>query len=174
MICLWYFYEMLDHVTQHFVEYRGCVSTKVHATWSCAVTWLRDSSLYKPFLCTDVSTAMDSKYDSFSNKHLITTIHVGETGSSCYNFHIFKHIMQTKRARLIIFFHKTRLIPLLIKISESFEIQANILEILRNKQGQKIVTTYPKVGVSCYSTWGKLLHLIRYYFIVSLTQPNMI
>ena len=72
------------------------------------------------------------------------------------------------------FFHKTRLIPLLIKISESFKIQSNILEILRNKQGKKIVTTYPKVGVSCYSTWGKLLHLIKYYFIVSLAQPNMI
>ena len=54
----------------------------------------------------------------------------------------------------------TRLIPLLIKISESFEIQVNILEILRNKQSQQIVTTYPKVVVSCYSTWGKLLHLI--------------
>ena len=25
---------------------------------------------------------------------------------------------------------------------------------------KKIVTTYPKTGVSCYSTWGKLLHLI--------------
>ena len=23
-------------------------------------------------------------------------------GSSCYNFHVFKHIMQTKRARLVI------------------------------------------------------------------------
>ena len=32
-----------------------------------------------------------------------TRIKVGETGSSCYNFHVFKHIMQTKRARLIIF-----------------------------------------------------------------------
>ena len=85
---------------------------------------------------------------------------VGETGSRCYNFHVFKHIMQTKRARLIICFHKTRLIPLLIKTSESFEIQVNILEILRNKQSQKVVTTYPKVGVSCYSTCGKLLHLI--------------
>ena len=28
---------------------------------------------------------------------------VGETGSSCYNFHVFKHTMQTKRATLIIF-----------------------------------------------------------------------
>ena len=58
--------------------------------------------------------------------------------SSCYNFHVFKHIMHTKRATLI--FpppppppHKTILIPLLIKISKSFEIQVNILEILRNK-----------------------------------------
>ena len=25
------------------------------------------------------------------------------TGSSCYNFHVFNHIMQTKRATLIIF-----------------------------------------------------------------------
>ena len=73
-----------------------------------------------------------------------------ETGSSCYNFHVFKHIMQTKRARLVIFFHITRLIPLLIKTTQSFEIQVNFLEILRNKQSQKIVTTYPKVG-------GKLL-----------------
>ena len=66
-----------------------------------------------------------------------------------------------KRARLIIcFLHKTRLILLLIKISESFEIQDNFFEILRNKQSKKIVTTYPKFGVSCYSTWCKLLHLI--------------
>ena len=36
-----------------------------------------------------------------------------------------------------------------MKISESFEIRVNILKILRNKQTQKIVTTYPKVGVSC-------------------------
>ena len=29
--------------------------------------------------------------------------YVGKTGSRCYNFHVFKHIMQMKRARLIIF-----------------------------------------------------------------------
>ena len=47
-----------------------------------------------------------------------------------------------------------------MKISEHFEMRANILKILRIKQTQKIVTTYPKAGVSCYTTWGKLLHLI--------------
>ena len=47
-----------------------------------------------------------------------------------------------------------------MKISESFEIRVNIWKILRNKQTKKIVTTYPKAGVSCYTTWGKLLHLI--------------
>ena len=47
-----------------------------------------------------------------------------------------------------------------MKISESFEILVNILKILRNKQTQIIVTTYPKAGVSCYATWGKLLHFI--------------
>ena len=67
---------------------------------------------------------------------------VGETGSSCYSFHVFK---QTKRARLtFVFLHKTRLIPLLIKISESFEIQVNILEILRNKQSKKKCSNIPQ------------------------------
>ena len=83
---------------------------------------------------------------------------VGETGSSCYNFHVFKHIMQTKRATLIIF--STRCIPLLIKISESFEIQVNILKILRNKQSTKIATTYPKVGVSCYTLYDSTLSTV--------------
>ena len=46
-----------------------------------------------------------------------------------------------------------------MEIGESFEIRANILKILRNKQIHITVTTYPKVGVSCYTTWGKLLHL---------------
>ena len=79
--------------------------------------------------------------------------------------------MQTKRATLIIFFlHNTRVIPLLIKVSESFEIQVNILEILRNKQSKIIVTTYPKVGVSCYSTGGKLLTL--YNSTLSTVWPS--
>ena len=47
-----------------------------------------------------------------------------------------------------------------MKIIESFDIRVNSLKTLRNKQTQKIVTTYPKDGVSCYTTWGKLLHLI--------------
>ena len=57
------------------------------------------------------------------------------------------------------FFHETRWLPILMKISESFDIRVNILKILRSKQTQKIVTTYSKVGVSCH-TGGKLLHLI--------------
>ena len=85
---------------------------------------------------------------------------VGETGSSCYNFHVFKHNHANEKSKTHNFIHKTKLIPFLITISESFEIKVNILEILRNKQSQKIVTTYPKVGVSCYSTLGKLLHFI--------------
>ena len=44
-----------------------------------------------------------------------------------------------------------------MKISESFKMRVNILKILRNKQTQEIVTTYPKAGVSCYTTWGKLV-----------------
>ena len=86
-------------------------------------------------------------------------------GSSCYNFHVFKHINYhaNKESKTPFFSpHKTRLIPLLIKISESFEIQVNILEILRNdEQSLKKCNNFPKVGVSCYSTWGKLLHLIK-------------
>ena len=39
-----------------------------------------------------------------------------------------------------------------MKISESFDIRVNILKILRNKQTQKIITTYPMQGR------GKLLH----------------
>ena len=50
--------------------------------------------------------------------------------------------------------------PPLMKTSESFEIRVNILKILRNNQTQEIVTTYPKVGVSCYTTWDNLLHLM--------------
>ena len=89
----------------------------------------------------------------------ITT--VGETGSSCLQFSRFQAYHANEKSKTHDFFpHKTRIIPILIKIGESFEIQVNIFEILRNKQSQKIVTTYPKVGVSCYSTWGKLLHLI--------------
>ena len=34
-------------------------------------------------------------------KYLVTLVYsVGEIGSSCYNFHVFKHTMQTKRAAL--------------------------------------------------------------------------
>ena len=47
-----------------------------------------------------------------------------------------------------------------MKISERFDIRVNSLKILRNNQTKKIVTTYPKAGVSCYTTWGKLLHYI--------------
>ena len=43
---------------------------------------------------------------------------------------------------------------------KSFEIRGNILKISRDKQSQQIVTTYPKAGVSCYITCGKLLHLV--------------
>ena len=49
------------------------------------------------------------------------------------------------------FLHETRLISL-IKIRKSFERRPNISKILRNKQTLKIVTTYPKVGVSCYTS----------------------
>ena len=40
-----------------------------------------------------------------------------------------------------------------MKMSETFEIRVNILKILRNKQTQKIVRTYPKAGVSCYTLY---------------------
>ena len=50
------------------------------------------------------------------------------------------------------FFYETRVIPLLMKIGDSFEIWGYILEILRNKETQKIVTTYPRAGESCYTT----------------------
>ena len=82
---------------------------------------------------------------------------IGETGSSCYNFHVFKHIMQTKRATLVLFSIRQDEYLFISKSMNFFLIRVNILKILRNKQSQKIVTTYPKVGVSCYSTWGKLL-----------------
>ena len=42
-----------------------------------------------------------------------------------------------------------------MKISKSFKIRVNIFTISREK---KNVTTYPKAWVSCYTTWGKLLH----------------
>ena len=46
---------------------------------------------------------------------------VGET--SCYSFHVFKHNYHAhEKSKTHNFFHKTRLISLLIKISESFEI----------------------------------------------------
>ena len=51
-----------------------------------------------------------------------------------------------------------------MKINKSFKIRINILKILRNKATQKIVTIYPKVGVSWYTTWGKLLHLYNSTF----------
>ena len=43
-----------------------------------------------------------------------------------------------------------------------FEIRVNILKILRHayKQTKTNVTTYPNDGISWYTTWGKLLHLI--------------
>ena len=46
-----------------------------------------------------------------------------------------------------------------MKINESFEIRVNILKILRN-QTLKNVTIYPKAGVGCYTTRGKLLHFM--------------
>ena len=58
-----------------------------------------------------------------------------------------------------------------MKISKSFQIWVNIIKIWRNKQTKKIVTTYPKAGVSCYTTWIKLL---LQYFLDSLAQPNMV
>ena len=84
------------------------------------------------------------------------------------------HFVGETRSSTIFFLHKTRLIPLLITISKSFEIHVNILEILRNNQSKKNVTTFPKVGVSCYSTWGKWLTLYNVYFIESLAQRNMV
>ena len=68
--------------------------------------------------------------------------------------------MPTKRAKLFFFLHKTRWIHLHIKISESFEIQVNILEILRNKQRQNVLTTYPKVVVSCYTLYHSTLSTV--------------
>ena len=78
--------------------------------------------------------------------------------SSCYNFHVLKHIMQTKRATLLIFSMRQDE-SLLMKISKTLEIRVNILKILRNKQTLKKWETYPLAGVSFYTTWGKLLHL---------------
>ena len=95
--------------------------------------------------------------------YVISAFFPRETRKKCANHRFLGHYYESLRrpgetGSIVVTI--TRLIPVLMKISESFEIQVNILEILRNKQSQKIVTTYPKVGVSCYSTWGKLLHLI--------------
>ena len=55
---------------------------------------------------------------------------IGETGSSCYNFHGFKHNHGNEKSNTHNFFSiRQDEIPLLIKISESFEIQVNILKI---------------------------------------------
>ena len=82
-----------------------------------------------------------------------------ETGSSYYNFHIFEHnYLNNEKNKTHNFLHETRWISHLIKISNSFETRPNIVQILCNKQFQEIVTTYPKAGVSCYTTWGELLH----------------
>ena len=56
-------------------------------------------------------------------------------------------------------------IPLLMKISESFEIRVNIVKILRNKQQQKMYQLTPRLGqvvippagVGCYTRYITVL-----------------
>ena len=66
------------------------------------------------------------------------------------------------------FLHETKWICHLIKISKSKDIDYAI-----SKLTKLYITTYPKVGVSCY-TWGKLLPSTYLALYRHLAQSDMV
>ena len=100
--------------------------------------------------------------------NIIIEMNIGESGCSCYNFHVLKHILcKRKEQHSYNFFHEAR-ISLLMKISDNFDIRVNIFKVLRNKQTQDNCNNLPQgrgkllhhMGVSCYTLFNSTISTV--------------